>query len=129
MPQPTFQGGVNIAIKIPPARYEQTLAFYRDTLGLTLAPVPPGSPAIARSHRTAFGPNTLWLDMVPTVEETEVWLELRTDDLSAARAHLAERGIAAQDELEPLPPDFAGHWIKSPAGTVHLLCEHRPDAG
>ncbi len=29
-----FEGGANIAIKIPKAKYEKTVAFYRDTLKL-----------------------------------------------------------------------------------------------
>lgn len=29
-----FQGGVNIAIKIPKSKYEKTVAFYRDILKL-----------------------------------------------------------------------------------------------
>ena len=31
---PSFSGGANIAIKCPYHTYEQTIAFYRDTLGL-----------------------------------------------------------------------------------------------
>jgi catechol 2,3-dioxygenase-like lactoylglutathione lyase family enzyme len=30
----TFEGGINIAIKIPKSKYEQTVAFYRDILKL-----------------------------------------------------------------------------------------------
>ena len=33
---PNFSGGANIAIKCPYHTYEQTIAFYRDTLGLPL---------------------------------------------------------------------------------------------
>ncbi len=33
---PQFSGGANIAIKCPAHTYEQTIAFYRDTLGLPL---------------------------------------------------------------------------------------------
>ena len=33
---PQFSGGANIAIKCPSHTYEQTIAFYRDTLGLPL---------------------------------------------------------------------------------------------
>ena len=125
MDKPSFQGGVNIAVKIPPASYERTLAFYRDVLGMALEQVAPGASTIAQSHRCRFGPNTLWLDMVPGMERVETWLELRTDDLPAARAHLTEHGVALEDHLEPLPAGFAGHWIRSPAGTVHLVCEPR----
>ena len=33
---PQFSGGANIAIKCPSHTYEQTIRFYRDTLGLPL---------------------------------------------------------------------------------------------
>ena len=33
---PQFSGGANIAIKCPSHTYDQTVAFYRDTLGLPL---------------------------------------------------------------------------------------------
>ena len=33
---PQFSGGANIAIKCPSHTYEQTIAFYRDTLGLKM---------------------------------------------------------------------------------------------
>ena len=34
---PAFRGGRNVAIKVPEHAFETTVAFYRDTLGLTLA--------------------------------------------------------------------------------------------
>ena len=33
---PQFSGGANIAIKCPSHTYDQTVSFYRDTLGLPL---------------------------------------------------------------------------------------------
>ena len=33
---PQFSGGANIAIKCPSHTYDQTITFYRDTLGLPL---------------------------------------------------------------------------------------------
>lgn len=34
--QAKFQGGANVAMKLPIRVYEETLAFYRNTLGLTV---------------------------------------------------------------------------------------------
>ncbi|MBB0229690.1 VOC family protein [Streptomyces calidiresistens] len=128
MDTPTFHGGVNLAMKIPEARYEATVAFYRETLGLPVAEhSSTGSPAVTRTHSVEFGPITLWLDRVDdSRERAEVWLEVRTDDLSAATTHLARAGTATCDEVEPFDdPDTRAHWIGNPAGIVHLLAEHR----
>ncbi|MFC7639824.1 VOC family protein [Streptosporangium lutulentum] len=32
--RPTFQGGRNIAMKLPKAQFDRTVAFYRDVLGM-----------------------------------------------------------------------------------------------
>ncbi len=117
----SFTGGVNVAMKIPPDKYEATVAFYRETLGLELTHAPEES--VADSYRLAFGGVTLWLDRVEGISEPEVWLEIKTDDLEAATAHLANGGIETCDEVEPLPPDMRAHWIRNPAGVVHLLEE------
>jgi hypothetical protein len=29
-----IKGGINIAMKVPPHQYEETIAFYRDVIGL-----------------------------------------------------------------------------------------------
>ena len=34
--KPSYRGGRNIAIKVPPHEWEKTTAFYRDILGLPL---------------------------------------------------------------------------------------------
>ncbi len=64
MTEPSFNAGVNIAMKIPLAQYDATVAFYRDVLGFTLREEPPGASTISRSHSLQFGPMTLWLDCV-----------------------------------------------------------------
>jgi len=51
---PQFSGGANIAIKCPSHTYEQTVAFYRDTLGLPLIEEEKTA-AFFNSARTAFG--------------------------------------------------------------------------
>ena len=53
---PQFSGGANIAIKCPAHTYDQTVAFYRDTLGL------PVIEEEADGCIFQFGPNRLWID-------------------------------------------------------------------
>ena len=112
--RPTFRAGGNIALKVPLYRYEATLAFYRDALGL------PYLGSAGESHVFQYGPLRLWLDPVAHQSQVDVWLEVVTPDLAAGTAHLAAAGVPVRDELEPLG-DLAGHWISDPAGVVLLL--------
>ncbi|KAB2342187.1 VOC family protein [Actinomadura rudentiformis] len=125
MSKPEFTAGLNIAMKIPKAQYEATVAFYRDTLGFDVKEEEVSyAPTVSRAHTVRFGPNTLWLDCVDTYSQPDVWLQLHTDDLDAAAATLAGTGIRPCDEVEPLKDlEFRTHWIKNPAGVVHLLAE------
>ncbi|GGU93022.1 hypothetical protein GCM10010182_05540 [Actinomadura cremea] len=125
MNQPEFTAGLNIAMKIPKAQYEATVAFYRDTLGFTVTEEDVSyAPTVSRTHSVQFGPNTLWLDCVDNYSRPDLWLQLHTDDLDAATAALAETGIRPCDEIEPLNElESRTHWIKNPAGIVHLLAE------
>lgn len=120
----TFRGGSNLAMKLPKAQFDRTVAFYRDVLGMTVEDYahPDTRAAVSRSVKVAFGPSTLWLDRVDNYAQAELWLELVTDDdLEAATAHLASHGVEPQDELEALPPGLAAHWISNPAGIPHLV--------
>lgn len=119
--KPKFEGGMNIAIKIPRVHYEKTIAFYRDILGLPL--VEEKREVAARSYSCQFDPNTLWFDLMENYSETDVWLELETDNLEEATEYLAENNVPVRDEIEPFPEGFQAHWISNPAGVVHLLVE------
>ena len=125
MSEPEFTAGVNIAMKIPKAQYEATVAFYRDTLGFEVVEEEVSyAPTVSRTHAVRFGPNTLWLDRVDNYSRPDVWLQLHTGDLEAATRKLADVGILPCDEVEPLTGiDSRTHWIKNPAGVVHLLAE------
>jgi catechol 2,3-dioxygenase-like lactoylglutathione lyase family enzyme len=114
-----FDGGTNIAMKLPKADYERTVAFYRDVLGMDITEE--HVDGVAASSSLRFGPVTLWLDRVDNYTRGEVWLELFTGDVPAAMDHLAAHGLAAQDELEPLPEGLDAHWITNPAGITHLV--------
>jgi catechol 2,3-dioxygenase-like lactoylglutathione lyase family enzyme len=112
--KPTFSGGPNIAMKVPPHHFETTVAFYRDTLGL--AEIEESKPNVVFQ----FGANRLWIDPTPEVEQAELWLQVQTDDLEGAVDHLEQLRSMRADGIEPLPDGFSGFWISSPAGVVHL---------
>lgn len=103
--------GRNIAIKVPPHRWDETVAFYRDRVGLGVART------LENSVAFAFGPMTLWIDRVPSQSQTDVWLELFADDPDTALARL---GGPLRDGLEPLD-GVTGHWTSDPAGVVLLV--------
>ncbi len=107
---PQFSGGANIAIKCPSHTYEQTLAFYRDTLGLPLIEEE------ADGCIFQFGPNRLWIDRVPNLSHPDIWLELETNDTEAAASYLKINGVPRRDEVEQLREDFDGFWISDPVG-------------
>jgi hypothetical protein len=114
-----FEGGINIAIKIPKSKYEQTVAFYRDILQLPVEEKPITNPTVSRTHQVKFGNNTVWLDCVDNYTHSETWLELNTPDVPGATQYLASKGVHTCDELEQLPENM--HWITDPAGTVFIV--------
>jgi len=116
-----FEGGVNIALKIPKAKYEQTVAFYRDILKLEVEERPINNPTVSRTHKVKFGGNTVWLDCVDNYTHAETWLELTTNNVEAATRHLSGHGVYPCDEIEQIPGNM--HWIMDPAGTVFILGE------
>jgi hypothetical protein len=118
-----FSGGVNIAIKIPKSKYEETVAFYRDILKLEISEHPIDIPTVSRTHQVKFGTNILWLDCVDNYAHSEVWLDLETSNVEGATEYLRSRGIQTMDELEKIPPEM--HWITDPAGTVFILNERK----
>lgn len=110
-----FEGGSNIALKVPAHLYDATLRFYRDVLNLPM--IPDAGEAVF-----AFGSMRLWIDRLPALSQPELWLELRTDDPEAAAADLAGHGVPRCDVIEALPDDFPGFWVAGPGGVVHLVC-------
>lgn len=111
----SFRGGRNLAMKVPPHRWEETVAFYERTLGLPVHRREPASVAFD------FGSNVLWIDRVEHLSRAEVWLEVVTDDVPSAATLLAAAGVARCDAVESLPAGFEGFWVVSPADVVHLV--------
>lgn len=118
-----FSGGVNMAMKISPEKYEQTVAFYRDILLLDVEEIAIEHPTVLATHRVAFGDNTLWLDAVEGATGSQIWLELLTPDVEHATRYLEANDIHTVDELEQIGPDM--HWIKDPTGTVLIVKNKR----
>jgi catechol 2,3-dioxygenase-like lactoylglutathione lyase family enzyme len=116
-PKVKFMAGRNIAMKVPPHLYDATVHFYRDVLGLK--EVTKHVPSLGFE----FGSNNLWIDRVPGISQAETWLEIVTDDISAASEHLKAAGVVRCDEIEPLPPGFQAFWVSSPASIIHLVCK------
>lgn len=103
--------GRNIAMKVPLHRYDDTVAFYRDRVGLEVIRT------MQDSVGFRFGDMTLWIDRVRHQSQSDVWLELFSDDPTAALTML---GSPRRDELEPLD-SVTGRWTSDPAGTVLLV--------
>ena len=119
--EPTFKGGINIAIKIPKSKYDETVRFYKEILKLEVTEKPIENPTVSRTHQVKFGPNVIWLDCVDNYTHSETWLELKTSNIKDATRHLQTHGIGPCDELEKIPENM--HWIMDPAGTVFILGE------
>lgn len=113
-----FTGGRNIAMKVPPHLWDQTVEFYRDAIGLEIIEHAPTTPP---SVAFEYGANQLWIDRVDGLSQTEIWLELNAPDVEAAESHLESSGVVRRDEIEPLPENFEGFWITSPASIIHLV--------
>lgn len=110
-----YRPGRNIAMKLPERVYEQTLAFYRDVLELEIVEQRPDGALVD------FGPIRLHLDRVPGQSQTDLWLQVSTNDVAGAAAHLKAAGVSRCDEVERLPDGFEGFWIAAPSGTIHLV--------
>src|SRR3990170_4293809 len=95
-----FAGGINIAIKIPKSKYDETVVFYRDILQLEVAEKPIDHPTVSKTHLVKFGPNNLWLDRVDNYTHPETWLELNTPDVEHATRYLLAKGTRTCDEIE-----------------------------
>lgn len=114
-----FEGGINIAIKIPKGKYNQMVAFYREILKLEVEEKPINNPTVSRTHQVKFGGNIVWLDCVDNYTHSETWLELNTENVEKATQYLSSAGIETNDEFEQIPKNM--HWITDPAGTVLIV--------
>lgn len=115
-----FNGGVDIALKLPPHQFDATVTFYRDVIGLKQ--ITDKAPEIGFE----LGPIKLWIAAASEMSQAEIWLELFTDDFTEAAQYIDKVGVIRCDAIEPLPECFRGGWITSPANIIHMVRE--PDA-
>jgi hypothetical protein len=113
--QPKFEGGRNIAMKLPPHLFDQTVGFYKDVLRFPVVAEEPTSVVLE------FGAHRLWLDRADHLSQAEIWLEVTTDDIPAAADYFSSRGTVPRDEIESLPEGFTGFWVCNPADVIHLV--------
>jgi hypothetical protein len=106
-----IEPGKNIAIKVPLNKWEETVVFYRDRVGLAVVK------ELQSSIGFAFGDMTLWIDRVERQSQVDVWLELFSEDPGTA---IETMGSPVRDELEPLD-GVKGHWTSDPAGVILLV--------
>ena len=114
-----FEAGINIAIKLPKHKYDETVAFYRDILRLEVKEVAIDNPTVSRTHSVQFGNNVIWLDCVDNYTHSETWLQLTVPDVEEATSYLKQNGVETCDEIEEIPKNM--HWIMDPSGTVFNL--------
>lgn len=113
--RPRFRPGKNLALKVPPEQFEETVSFYGSVLGFQ---------RVARYQPDVvfdYDGKLLWVDATEGLNRAELWLEVYTPDFRDAEEYLAARGIERREGIEPLPEGFRGFWIRNPAGTVHLV--------
>ncbi len=127
MTKPTFEPGRNIAMKIPAHEHEQTVAFYRDILGLE--EIAPAAREGDKTPRFVFGDRVLWLDCIAGISQAEIWLEIVTPDIENSAEYFAQQGCIRRDEIEPLPDGFSGFWLSSPANIIHLITQSAETEG
>ena len=119
--QKLFEGGRNIALKLPPHEFDDAVRFYGEVLGLKQ--LNEHLPSIVFE----YGANLLWLDRIDTMSQAELWLELRTPDTAAAADHLDRHGVMRRDSVEALPEGFDGFWISGPGNIIHLVHGKKED--
>jgi hypothetical protein len=117
MAEKLLNPGRNIAMKVPPHRFDETVRFYAEVVGLNM--IADLLPDIVFE----FGPMRLWIDRVETLSQSEIWLELVTPNVNDAAKHLESHGTTRCDPIEPLPEGFGGFWIASPCDIVHLVAQ------
>ncbi len=109
-----FRSGPNIAMKVPPQRWQEALGLCGKSLGLER--IESLAPAVV----FALGENRLWVDAVDKLNEVEVWLEFQTDSAATAATLLGRTDVVRRESIEPLPRGFQGLWIKTRADFLGL---------
>lgn len=117
MNTPLFRPSFNLAMKVPSATFEATVAFDEKILEFTV------ESQEADSVRFAFGEKHLWIDRAEELDKPEIWLDVIARDVTEAAENLKIHAVERCDGVELLPDGMSAFWIKNPAGVVHLVTE------
>ena len=117
--KPVFKAGKNLAMKVPPELFAQTVDFYQTILGLPLAQLE--FTEKGDSVVFDFDGKNLWIDSREGISRAEIWLEIVADDVAAADRYLTSMGCERCDEVELLPEGFNGFWVRGPGSVIHLI--------
>jgi len=100
--------------------------FYRDVVGFRELTNPTdGGPD---SEGSSSGPCGCGIDRGVGVSQAELWLQLTTEDTTAAARHMAAAGVVRAATTSSLCRRGASAlWISSPAPIVHLVSTPDPD--
>lgn len=117
--KPDFTPGKNIALKTPAHEYESVVRFYREILGFK---------QLAHHGRDLFdsvcfefGDKLLWIDKIDSISQSEIWLEISSDNPDVAQTYLKKSGCTIRNEIEALPGSIDGFWLNSPSNIIHLV--------
>ncbi|MGB5326526.1 MAG: hypothetical protein WBN40_14055 [Pseudomonadales bacterium] len=117
--KPVFVPGRNIAVKTPAHEFDSVVHFYQKILGFKQLPDIDGdSPG---SVCFEFGDKMLWIDRVDGISQSEIWLEVSSNNLDGAQTYLENAGCAIRNEIEELPASVSGFWLNSPSNIIHLV--------
>jgi catechol 2,3-dioxygenase-like lactoylglutathione lyase family enzyme len=121
MTKPEFEPGNNIVIKVPSHQYNRTVAFYKDVLGLK--PLDIAYPDQFESIAFKFGDKNLWVDNAAELSQSEIWLEIKTDNVEKAAEYFNEHQVVRRDDIESVSESIKGFWLSNPTNIIHLINE------
>lgn len=101
-------------------RFEETVAFFRDLLGVPLTVIGPGfawSKMANSSHLEIFGPQ----DRDHEIFDTGPVPEFLVDDVHTAAAELRAAGVELLDEVQGTAQEGWVHF-RAPDGNVYGVC-------
>ncbi|KAJ9467984.1 hypothetical protein DIPPA_23048 [Diplonema papillatum] len=111
----SFTGGSNVIVKCPTHKYDSTVAFYRDILGLTVEASTRDTCKIRWGRKTY-----LWVLKQDRLAHPCVWLTIEADDVAKAREVVQKREFL-RGEIDPLSEGTASFWVSPLNDMVHLV--------
>lgn len=110
-----LKAGKYIVLKIPMYLFEDTLHFYRDILLMDVEVKASFNAKKSKSAIIAFGTNTLRLEAEDQQLESNILLELSTDQIASAVEYFKANEVQIENS------EASNHYLKDPAGNLIYL--------